>query len=224
MPLVQTLISPTEVVQLSNVDTNFAVCSFRTIYNIELYVFRKYLCKGFYDALVDDLIDRTGTLVYDDSTAYIAGNVVEWRGTYYEALAPTTGNRPSVSAFWEVADKFNQAAYNDLWNKHLAEYLSLSVLKHQLPFVMNKIKDEGVLKFDGVTFQAVDSSDEERLFDGVDSRLGIVFNNLDNFLLENDDNTLYSEYKGIKGQCDCDESKNSSQAKQSTARNYYRFG
>lgn len=218
-----TLVTPSQIVDLTNIDINFDLCSLRNVYNIELAVFRKNLCSEFREDLVNDLVDFSSVAEYSDTKAYSADDKVKFRGEYYTALKATTGNRPTVTQFWTPSDHFKKDDYNELYNRHLAEYLALSVLKYQLPFIMTKVKNEGVLKFDGQVFKAVERTDEERLFDGVDTRRSLVFQNMDAYLIDNKTNDNFANYLGIKGSCsDCDDE--TIRSKFQTRKNTYRFG
>lgn len=71
-----------------------------------------------YELMLAAVVDYSATLSYNNSTSYVAGNLVKYEGLVFIATSNTTGNPPTNANHWELAPKFggeNADCYNDAW-------------------------------------------------------------------------------------------------------------
>lgn len=211
------IITETEVVFHSGIDLDFQVCDLRTAVNVERFEFRECLGKEFYKDLKAALAeyecnkwvakDEAG-----DPITYQVDDVVVYNGIFKVALNITT-EIPSNKTDWANAPKFDASKtcgteYETLWCEYLAEYISLSVVKAELPRISTKISKDGLIKQFGPNFQAADSKANDSLLGWVDKKIAIVFSNMDEYMKdakEDDGVDCFDNYKGIAETCcgDC---------------------
>ena len=208
MPNPQTLLTPSDVLSFTKASKEFPLCELNAIFEMEFCEFTQCLGKAFYDQLLSDL-HQYECQIYDDDTAYNAGDVVAFGGVFKVAIADTTGNTPDNVAFWANAPRFQTACFEDLWCKFLGPYLSWTMIRDQLPFVSIKIAAAGLTKTVGQTFEAANTKEYQRVEQSVLARRERAFTNLDFFMKKNNDAGCFDNYKAIAntccGECGCTE-------------------
>lgn len=197
----KTIIRPRDVVELANMTLPGNACTFRQLFNIEVFEFRHSLGTGFRLALLDQLEDYSSALIYKANLAYAAGDVVKYQVgealEYYKAKVNVTANQiPTDADKWMIAPRFKdsacQDAFTELYCDYLAEWLSLSVMIKRLPFLFNSITDKGVLQYDGLSYNASNRQGQLSLFHALDTNRSIVFSNMVAWLLAKKDDACFS--------------------------------
>jgi hypothetical protein len=84
---------------------------------------RHYITKVFgkdaYDALLEKVIDYSTADLWKTNENYVEGDTVLYDGVPYILVVPanTYANSPNCSNEWEVAPKFAEDCYNELWEE-----------------------------------------------------------------------------------------------------------
>lgn len=158
---------------------------------------REFLGKDYYDLLIADLIDYTGTAEYDSETTYSEGDNVLYFGTILQSKKNGNNTNPcdDDGTNWEIAPKFNSACYNALWLDYLREYLALYIAAEVIDYTTFPIGNKGVLEF--VEDQSGMKTAGTHGFQGMKKKL---LNDADE-ALEN----LKDYLRDYEGDCDYDE-------------------
>jgi hypothetical protein len=145
-PAAMTIINKEEVVRLTELETGFFDrLSIRNIKLVEAQLKTTCIGPDLYGALVAALTDFSGALQYSSGTTYTIGETVFYNGVYREATKSTT-LEPSHDFAWKDAEKFNDAALNELWNeKGLGEVFAYAVLADSLPLIKTKTRNAGLV-------------------------------------------------------------------------------
>ena len=133
-----------------NYDTNLFN---RSIETRERYVANKCLGWTFYQKLVNDLISYAG-VDWSNVATYSTGDDVNnnSNGLVYTALQSVpSGTALSDTNYWALADKFNTAAYNNLWIGGLRDYLSISIYRASLTTSTFRAESKGVMRGSDLT-------------------------------------------------------------------------
>lgn len=196
----KTIITPSEVAELSGVKLPFNPCDFRTAYFIEYYEFRTCLGLDFLTDLDADLVDYSAVLDWDKDSTYNTGDLVKFKGVYYISLIDSNGDVPTLKTSWECAPKFTNTKYEDLYCYHLGPYLAKSILARRLPFIISQINEEGVLQYAGNEYKTSNEDGIERLRKAIYSDRAIIFSNMDHYLTTGDNktDTIFSNYLNNK--------------------------
>jgi len=123
------LITPIEVAAKAPVDPNYDSGLFEPYIDIAEIKLLTECCFGdeFYQDLVCDIVSNEGA--WDVCTTYDTDDVVIFGCNYYIALSDgIIGEPPTNTTCWAITQKFNNAAYQDLWDKYLLKYMAFSVL------------------------------------------------------------------------------------------------
>jgi len=135
-----TLITAAECVRHAPVSADFPVAKLCNLIPAEEQnLFVDHIGYDFYLALIADLVDYSGTVEWDPTATYAAGDLVMFGGIVYESLA--AGNTepigdPLNTDAWKEADKFTTDCYNSLWiDGFLREALAYSAIAAALPHV-----------------------------------------------------------------------------------------
>lgn len=192
----KTLLTPKEVIQFTGVNVNVTPCTFRELYNIELYEARKCIGYNFWLAMVAALADYSAEPEYVSGTTYAEDDIVKYQGVYKIALQSTSAV-PTVSTDWENAPRFTGScaeSYDTLFCDFLAPYLAHKVLAARLPYIWTQIRDTGVVTFNGGQFEAVESGDLTRLQNAIYRDAAVVLGNLKHYMSldAQEENTCFS--------------------------------
>jgi hypothetical protein len=146
-----TIITAAEAIRYSPVENSFPESSVDDHIGLEEEnALIELLGEDFYNILIADLIDYSGTAEYDPDTTYSNGNKVVYEGRVFESLADsntTLIGDPLDTSKWKEADKFTTECYNDLYFKgHLRTYLSCLVIIQAVPHVTFKTGASGVIE------------------------------------------------------------------------------
>lgn len=204
--MAKTIINPTEVIYFSNVRLNFNPCTFREVFQIEYQEARTCLGIDFYNDLIAALADYSAAPAYEAGTSYLAGEVVRFKGIYYQALVDTS-ELPTVATEWEPAPKFTGACadqYNDFFCDFLAPYLAFTILAIRIPYVRTQATDLGIIEFSGMQYEPAEADQYQRLLHAIDRDRAMAWNNLV-FHLEQDlsEDPCFANYKGFEeNECD----------------------
>lgn len=205
-----TILTPTDVIQYSGIKLRNNPCDYRTIFNIEYSEFRSRLGLELYEDLKAALVDYSTATEYTGASTTVNG-IVRFQGVYYKAKSTTT-ERPDNATYWLIAPKFEgdcTAVYETLFCDFLAEYLALSVLMIQLPFVADSVHTEGVLEYAGQDYKSANQDGITRLQHAIKSKRELVFNNMNAYLIASD-STCFDNYLGnLETGCGCTTKKNS---------------
>lgn len=130
----------------------------RALFRTEQYLFNKYIGKDLYTDMRNALADYSSAATYDNTTAYTISTVVKYNGIYYKCKSPSTGNIPTDTTYWELAPRFTNIHYEELWCLYLAEYITWRVLADQLPTIVTELGASGATKAFGAHFRPADDS------------------------------------------------------------------
>lgn len=202
-----TLLTPKDVIQFTGVNINVTPCTFRELYNIEMYEARKCIGYDFWLVMVAALADYSDKPEYTSGTTYSEGDVVKYQGVYKIALQDTD-KVPTVSTDWENAPRFSgdcAESYDGLFCDFLAPYLAHKVLAKRLPYIWTQIRDTGVVTFNGQTFETADSNELTRLQNAIYSDASMILGNLKYYmgLDAQEENTCFAEWPGYEDNTGC---------------------
>lgn len=209
-----TLLTPKDVIQYTGVNVNVTPCTFRELYNIELYEARKCIGYDFWMTMIAALADYSDKPDYVAGTTYSEDDIVKYQGVYKIALGSTTAV-PTVSTDWDNAPLFTGScatSYDDLFCKFIGPYLAHKALAKRLPYIWTQIRDTGVVEFNGQTFQTADTGDMTRLQNAIYSDASMILGNLRFYMAldEAEANTCYTAWPGYEnadtGTCGCNRS------------------
>ena len=194
----ETLISKVEVVEFSNIDATFNPSRLKGLWVVEFKVFNDILGYDFWQLLLEDKIDRSTTQEWNDTTEYSTGQVIFYKGRYRQAIqASPAGTIPSTKGIWVDADKFENDKYQELWTSCLGQYLSLSVLMTDFPFVSSKISEEGAVSFNGTTYKKEDKDSVKSLELAIAAKRKLTFEVMDAWMNKNNGDNDFDKYLGI---------------------------
>ena len=160
-------------------------------------------CLGadLYDAMVADLVDYSAALPYT-SGSYTAGDVVIYKGLYYEALV-NTSSEPNNSAAWSLAKKFASDFYNDFYESVLGRYLALAVLRDSTPMVKTRVRDAGTVKLRGVRESPASRDEFEDLQNSILIKIYRAYNAMISYAAEHSGEGAIGTIKGLEVNCTC---------------------
>jgi len=110
--------------------------------------------------------------------AYLAGDLVYWKGVVFVADINTSAEPPSYG--WSVAPKFTTACNNQLW-PYLRRYLALCIIKRSVSYLAYQVADGGINRGTGNNFIPADYRDVERLAKSIDTDVEVAFWNMHRF-------------------------------------------
>lgn len=198
MSQLKTLLQPSDIVKFTIVSPHFPTCDLRTLYGIEFFEGLNCLGKEFYQQLLGDLNDYSAVLPYSNTQTYNTDDLVAYKGVIYVALVDAlTGVIPTTVEKWDTAPRFATQCFEDLFCLFLGEYLSWVVIRNRLPFVATKITAEGVVKVMGENFAAAGDKDFHTLQKAVIAQVDRAYYNLHSYIMANETNECYKNYKSI---------------------------
>lgn len=223
-----------EVARYTAVDLPFNLCTMRELYNIEYRQARTKIGFDFWQRMVAAKADYSSAEEYSHTEAYEAGDVVKYKGVYYEATEASTGVLPSNSHSWEEAPKFDPAAacaalFEEIWCTFLAPYLASIVLAQRLPFVHTRIKDVGVLNYEGESYDTANEESYSRLIKAVYRDAEMIEGNMRHFINQPERAGLecVKDYIGLEVKENCEHEQGSGETRTGAARRVpggYDFG
>jgi len=200
---IDTLINDREVVTLGGLNKDFPTCSVTDIWHIEQSV--KYDCLGeeFYIELLGDKKDYSKEAnEWDASEKYLEGDVVIYQGVYYIAIASNSATLPTNTTYWDLAPKFNNAYYNELW-QFLGRYIASKVARMTIQPVVTPITGQGAIKREGETFSPAGFKDINSFYAWLDAMATAALRNMDKYLDSKKDETdafdLLLDFRGLSG-------------------------
>lgn len=181
----KTLMTPAEVVQFSGLKLTAAPCDLRELYQIEYSEARNRIGITLYDAMIEALADYSAAPEWTEGT-YNTGDVVKYKGRYYEVIAdPTTTNVPTVATAWKVADKFTgdcAEVYEDLFCNYMAPFLANAVVQSRLPYIYSQIHNVGVINVSAGEYESVNRDQYKDLLTAVIRDKEVAYANMAYFL------------------------------------------
>jgi len=100
----------------------------------EYAFFEEYLCAETYECMVDKVNDWGDVMLWSDCMSYQVGDCVLYDGLVYSFIGTDSTSVPGRSPLnWAIAERFTDAALNDLWNKHLMMILAAKVYMAAIP-------------------------------------------------------------------------------------------
>lgn len=145
------IITAFEVVKYSVANRDFptnVICDF--IDTIELSVFDdKCLKLETYNKLISSIVDYSSVQQYELATTYNLDENVLLDGIIYSSKTNANTSSPLDTEKWEVAKKFDNDCYNDLWYKYLSKYLANKILIKAIAFNTFQASNKGLMKYIG---------------------------------------------------------------------------
>ena len=204
MPFTYTQIMlPSEVVEFASITKEFPLCTIKTIRSIEFSNLLECLGQTLYDLITADLVDYSAVNLYDNTTAYVVGNVVCFKGLFYTNILNVTGTAPPNKTYWVLSPKFTTPCYETLYCQFLGEWVAWMIVLERMPFWFRQFKAEGLVKLMGKGFEAADLKDFQTVQAAVFRNVERSFENMDNYIKLNSTNTCFTSYKplGNSGCC-----------------------
>jgi hypothetical protein len=119
------ILTAQEIKDFSSADNDTPNCNIVMIAQFEEFLLgNECFNPVFYDDLKTDLVDYSSIITYSNTASYVIGDKVKLNGTYFIAIAPTTGTPPPNNTKWEVGKKFKSDCFNNLFCDYLGYYLS----------------------------------------------------------------------------------------------------
>lgn len=170
-------------------------------------IFRQCFGWEFYLALLNDKVKYSidtndmESITYCnfiEGTVYQAGKVVLYQGKLYEVTKTTTGNeQPAHPQYFKKAKRFNNPAYEFLWNRYLCKLLAFSVMFTSVMYRLVRDTASGVVKnftsgkSEPATLKEVQALKHEALGDIDD-----IVQNMQAFMKDHPE--CFSLYKGLQ--------------------------
>lgn len=169
-------------------------------------IFNKCFGWDFYLDLLNDKIKYSltaaeGKVVYCnfiEGTPYAAGKIVLYQGKLYEVTSATNGNqKPAHPQYFKKAKRFNNDAYNFLWDRYLCKLLAFSVMSTSVMYRLIRDTASGVVKnyqsgkSEPATLKELQALKLEAIGDIDD-----IVENMQNFMKRYPD--CFSKYKGFQ--------------------------
>ena len=196
-----TLCTPFDVLRYSTVNGHTDTARFcNAIKRQEEGIFNACLGRDFYKSLLADKKQYTYS-DFQTGIVYPIGTIVLYFGILYEVTQATTGVEiPSVAtAYFTEAARFNNVAYNTLFNDYLAELIALLVAANSIIPSSIEFTSQGAVRKEGDGFRAADTKDlgnaKQQLIDSAN----LVQNNMNVFILEN--KADYPLYLPLQNSC-----------------------
>lgn len=204
--------TPGEVPVYTAIDLPFNVCSFRELFSIEYRQARVTIGFDLWQAMVNARADYSSEPDYSQGATYAEGDVVKYKGVHYRAIEAAEGVTPTNTVKWEAAPKFDEsndcaAKYEKFWCTFLAPYLANLVLAQRLPFIHTRIKDVGVLTYEGNDYDTADVTSYDRLIKALYRDTEIAKGNIEHWINygEHAGSECFKDYKDIITKEDCDD-------------------
>ena len=142
-----TIITPGEVVRYSPESGKYPPQMVeRHIFRKEQKFARECLGFDFYDLLIADLKDWSNIKAWVSGTSYATGDLVNYYGLIIESKVDSNNNNPcedTGGTYWMLADKFNTACYQTLWENYMRDYLAFSVMATSLDHTTYPVSAKG---------------------------------------------------------------------------------
>ncbi len=199
-----TLITAYEVVRNSPVRFDYPTATICTaIKNKELSLFRECLGSGFYQELIDDLIPYSNVPEYDVTGNYIINDIVFYDGALFKSLiAQSPPHALEDDLAWDIAPKFTNIWYQQLWEDYLRYYLAYMIIHSTINYSTYQAGSFGLVLIKNYTEQGQSTVGMKEMWnwkanikaDAID-----FFENMKDFIKENIDHfpTLQS-FCGLK--------------------------
>lgn len=175
-------------------------------------LFRKCFGWDFYIDLMADRVsyklaggDETYTN-FREGVNYAVGAFVLHEGRLYEVTKVTTGTqRPSLEVqneYFKLAPKFATAEYNYIWERYLKGIIAFSITESSLLYRAIQDTAKGLVKkFDEGSTQNANIREVYALKSDYAGDIGDMIRNMEDFIVENDDLTVFANYKAILKPC-----------------------
>lgn len=176
-------------------------------------LFRKWFGWDFYSDLMNDKVayrlDGSGDEVYvnfREGTVYAVGDFVLHEGRLYKVTKITTGvERPSLDVqneYFVLAPKFATDEYNFIWERYLKTIIAFSINESSLFYRAIQDTAKGLLKkFDDNTVNA-NFKELNALKGDYAGDIDDLITNMESFILDNKDLTVFANYKAVVDSCD----------------------
>jgi len=194
----KTMLRKAEAIRLSNVPKKeMPACDVQDIFQVEQTERRNCLGKDLYDEMLEDLVDYSEKDEFVKGTTYNMDDVVLYNGCYYVVVVASTTQEPSKKSDWDLAPKFNDSDFEELWCSFLGRYFSLIVIRDTIQPQTTQLTGGGLIKVNGENFQPVSDSGKSGLFNWCDTQIGRCYRNMHEWLIEKieDGSTKWSNYK-----------------------------
>lgn len=179
-----TILSKTDVATFGRVGTDFPLCELSDIFNLEYKIFNSCgLGMKFYEKLKGDLTDLSSAVNWQTGSGYAKDKIVAFKGKYYTAKSVVpAGVFPTDIIYWEGTRKFSKPVFEDFFCMFLGPYLSLSIVRNQIPFAVAKFGAEGLISFAGSHYKTAKPEDRQQLYKAIDKMLGTIYSNMEHYI------------------------------------------
>lgn len=212
-----------EVVRFSGVKLTTSPCTFQDLYTIEYHEGRTVLGEDLWDQMKSAVADYSSKPNWSAGT-FNQGDVVLYKGTYYEAQQ-TTDSQPPKSPDWEEAPKFTgecAATFDKIFCEFWAPYMAKRILSIRMPYIRTQVDGLGVLEYNGGSYETSKDVDYSALKSGISRDAAMALGNLKHYLKkqEQKENTCLSNYLEYQNE-NCNERRKRKRTEQT---GIYRFG
>ena len=192
----RTLITGLEVVNhapTSYRDEALAKCPY--IHIVEEALFHECLGIALYNDMLSDIVDYSSVGAFREQQPYTVGSNVIVNGIIYTCIQATTSQTVANSNFWQVAIKFNNPAYQELWTRYLAMLIATNVQIHTLATQAVSVSAAGVTRSKSENYNPATLAEVSALRESLDNTRIKMLKTMLLWLGENiADYPLYEEY------------------------------
>lgn len=196
-----------EVPVLAGLRSTFPVCELTDVEIIEYTLFKSCLGLDFRKDLMNDLVDHSTVLEYDDEKTYAVDEKASFNQYVYQATVITTGNRPDNILYWKDGLKFDQDLYNELWCNYLGKYLAYNVVKHTAAGSSIYLGPQGAVRRSGENFTPASTTEINLLMKNIDAKITMSLEVMVDWMKskkedEDDPTTVFDNYLGFLNGCE----------------------
>lgn len=113
---------------------------------METTLFRRCLGIPFYKKLLEDVIRYDNIPDYNHLLTYAEDDLVLLDGTVFRSLVNSNTEHPVIVSNWEIAPKFTNAYYQELWDNFLRYYLGYMLIYTTITYSTFQAGEKGVMQ------------------------------------------------------------------------------
>lgn len=213
-----------EIIKFTGLDASFNLCDQSLIDRVILKEFYDCIGIDFYKEIMKGLQTYEDVKGFNTDETYNVDDVVSYNGVLYIAIEESTGVIPSSYGCWALAPKFSRQCsehevplgdkkgsiitktictcdYNEFWCSYLGPYLGFSVLKQRIPFIHNRITNDGIVRIENENIKAASQSGYNDLRIAVDSQISMLYELMIKYAKMNNVNGCYDLMKPLNISC-----------------------
>lgn len=146
--MIRTIQTASEIRRHSVVDATYRIeglCDRILIY--EETALKDCLGLEFYEALLNDLnAIQSDVYDYDEEKNYIPNDYCIYEDVIYKCINNSVGSIPKNNSDWEIAPKFNNPVYQDLYDRYLKIYLANYAIHEDIVFSAIPATNKGLME------------------------------------------------------------------------------